>query len=121
LPKRIMVVDDDPTIVKILTKRLLAHGYVVMSANGGPDLLTKLSTFRPDGILLDVMMPGMDGVQVAERLGRTYSTSRIPIVFVSALIGPDHPQDSPTNPLHHYLGKPFEPEILIRLLQRIGL
>jgi len=121
LPKRIMVVDDDEFIVKILTRRLVANGYLVLSAASGAELLAKLPSFRPDGILLDVMMPGMDGVQVAELLGRRPSTSRIPIVFVSALIGPDHAQDSPANPLHHYLGKPFEPEVLMALLKRIGL
>ena len=116
-----MVVDDDDFIVKILTRRLVANGYVVLSAASGAELLAKLPAFRADGILLDVMMPGLDGVQVAELLGRKPAYAKIPIVFVSALIGPDHPQDSPSNPLHHYLGKPFEPEALLELLKRIGL
>jgi CheY-like chemotaxis protein len=121
LPKRILVVDDEATIVKILTKRLVGSGYVVLSAANGPEAFGKLANFKPDAILLDVMMPGMDGVQVAERLGRMPSTARTPVIFISALIAPDHPRESPTNPLHFYLGKPFEPEALLGILQRLGL
>jgi len=121
MPKRIIVVDDDPTISLIITKRLVANGYVVLPAASGAELMVKLPAFRPDVILLDVMMPGMDGVQVAELLGQRLNTASLPIIFLSALISPDHLQDSPSNPLHHYLGKPFEPEVLLGLLKRIGV
>jgi CheY-like chemotaxis protein len=121
MPKRIIVVDDDPTISMIITRRLVANGYVVLPASSGADLMAKLPAFKPDAILLDVMMPGMDGVQVAEVLGQRPNTASLPIVFLSALISPDHLQDSPTNLLHHYLGKPFEPDVLLNLLKRIGI
>ena len=121
MSKRILVVDDEPGIVRILTRRLMANGYLVLSAASGQEALAKLATFRPKAILLDVMMPGMDGVQLAERLGKLPATAATPVIFISALIGPDHPQDSPSNPLHHYLGKPFEPEALLALLQRVGV
>jgi CheY-like chemotaxis protein len=119
--KRILVVDDDPLIIKILGKRLLAEGYLVMAAADGPASLRTVASFRPDGIILDVMMPGMDGTEVADRLGLLSSTARIPIIFLSALIAPNHPQDSSTRPNHHYLGKPCEPEVLRGLMRRIGL
>ena len=121
MAKRILVVDDDPSIVMILTRRLVANGYLVLSASGGEELLVKLRAFRPDAILLDVMMPSMDGVKVAEKLALSPATATIPIIFISCLIAPHHPQDSPSNPRHHYLGKPFEPEALLGLLQRIGV
>ena len=119
--KRILVVDDDPNIVMILTRRLMANGYLVLSASGGEQLLAQLRAFRPDAILLDVMMPFMDGKQVADKLGLNHATATIPIIFISCLIAPLHPQDSPTNPQHHYLGKPFEPEALLGLLKRFGV
>ena len=121
MPKRIIIVDDDPGILKILTKRLVAEGYLVLSAANGADLAAKLPTFRPSAILLDVMMPGMDGVQIADQLARFPTTAPIPIIFLSALISPYDPQDSPANPRHHYLSKPFEPEVLLALLKRIGV
>lgn len=121
LPKRILIVDDQPFIIKILTVRLVAHGYVVLSASNGEDLMAKLSAFKPDAIVMDVMMPGMDGVQLADKLGQLPATATTPIIFHSALISPDQPQDSPANPYHHYLGKSFEPEALLKLLWRIGV
>ena len=119
MARRIMIVDDDPSFVSILTRRLVANGYMVLSAFSGEDLLTKLDGFHPDVILLDVMMPGMDGLQVAKRLEQGASTAAIPIVFCSALISTDYPQEFPANPRYHYLGKPFEPEVLLALLKRI--
>ena len=121
MPKRILIVDDDPIVIKVLTLLLVAHGYLVLTASNGEDLMAKLSAFRPDAILMDVMMPGMDGVQLAERLGQMHATAITPIIFMSALITPDQPQDSPSNPYHHYLGKSFEPEALLGLLKRIGV
>jgi len=121
VPKRILIVDDEPFVIKLLTVRLTANGYVVLAATDGLDMMAKLSTFRPDAIQMDVMLPGMDGVQLAERLGQMPSTENTPIIFHSALISPDQPQDSPSNPHHHYIGKSFEPEALLALLNRIGV
>ena len=121
MSKRILIVDDEPFVIKLLTVRLVSHGYLVLAATNGEELMAKLATFRPDAILMDVMMPGMDGVQLAERLGLVPGTAAIPIIFHSALISPDQPQDSPSNPYHHYLGKSFEPEALLGLLKRIGV
>jgi len=119
MPKRIMIVDDEPLIIQTLTPLLVAHGYMVLAASSGADLLAKLPAFRPDAILLDVMMPKMNGFQVAEQLGHFPATATIPIIFLSAVISPFEPQDSPAKPTHHFLGKPFETETLLKLLKRI--
>ena len=66
-------------------------------------------------------MPGLDGRQVADHMANSPATASIPIVFISALISPFHSQDSPSNPLHHYLGKPFDENVLRDLLKRIGV
>ena len=121
MPKRILIVDDDPIVTKVLTLLLVAHGYLVLAAANGEDLMAKLTAYRPDAILMDVLMPGLDGVQLADLLGRLHGTATTPIVFLSALITPDQPQDSPSNPYHHYLCKAFEPEALLELLKRIGV
>lgn len=120
MPKHILIVDDDPIAIKVLTRLLVAHGYLVLAAANGEDLLARVTAFRPDAVLMDVMLPGMDGVQLAERLGQMPATASTPIIFLSALISPDQPQDSPSNPRHHFLGKSFEPEALLELLKRIG-
>ncbi len=119
MAKRILIVDDEPFIIKLLTQRLVANGYLVLAANNGADLMAKLAAFKPDAILMDVMMPGLDGVQLADQLGQMPGTAHLPIIFHSALISPDQPQDSPTHPHHHYLSKSFEPEPLLELLHRV--
>lgn len=121
MPKRILVVDDDPTLVTILTKRLVAQGYMVLSAFNGSEALSKASRHKPDVILMDVMMPGMDGVKAAEQLAAMGSTATIPIIFLSALIPPEHPKTFPGQDRLFYLSKPCEPEELLGLLKRLDL
>ncbi|MBL0312744.1 MAG: response regulator [Holophagaceae bacterium] len=121
MAKHILVVDDEPFTIQILTLRLVANGYLVDSASDGADMLAKLADFKPDAILLDVMMPRIDGTQLADLLGQMPDLADIPIIFHSALISPDLPQDSPVNPHHHYLSKTAEPEVLLALLKRIGV
>jgi CheY-like chemotaxis protein len=121
MTKRILVVDDEMDFTRIVTRNLITQGYLVRAAGGVDEVMKSLKAFRPDAILMDVMLPGTDGVKIAEQLARSPATATIPIVFVSALISPYQPQDSPANPLHHYLGKPFEPEVLMGLLRRIGI
>lgn len=121
MPKRIIIVDDEPDFRMILTRRLISHGYLVLSASSSADLLAKLPSFRPDAILLDVLMPGIDGIQVAEQLDRISATASTPIIFLSSLISAHHPQDSSSNTRHHFLGKPFMSETLLGLLRRIGV
>lgn len=119
LAKQILIVDDDPIAIKIFTARLVANGYLVDAASDGAAMMAKLATFKPDAILLDVMMPRVNGVQQADILGRIPGMADIPIIFHSALFPPSLPRDSPSNPHHHYLSKSAEPEELLALLKQI--
>ncbi len=121
MTKRILIVDDEPFIIKILTLRLVANDYLVDAAGDGIEMMAKLAAYKPDAILMDVIMPCMDGVQLADLLGQMKGLADIPIIFHSALISPEMPQDSPSKPHHHYLSKSVEPEVLLELLHRIGL
>ncbi len=67
-PPRILIVDDTPTNVDILEKRLAAHGYEILTAGDGEEALAIVSDKRPDLILLDIMMPKMDGSEVCRRI-----------------------------------------------------
>lgn len=82
---RILVVDDVPSNVKLLEARLAAEYYEVRTAQSGPAALELAPVWAPDLILLDVMMPGMDGFEVCERLKADPATEHIPIVMVTAL------------------------------------
>ncbi|WP_119167940.1 PleD family two-component system response regulator [Algihabitans albus] len=82
---RILVVDDIPTNVKLLEARLTAEYFDVLTANDGPSALALAASEAPDLILLDVMMPGMDGLEVCRCLKADSATRHIPVVMVTAL------------------------------------
>ncbi len=87
---RILVVDDIPANVKLLEARLLAEYFDVLTADNGYDALAICERTQVDLILLDVMMPGIDGFEVCERLKENPRTAHIPVVMVTAL---DQPSD----------------------------
>ena len=82
---RILVVDDQPLNVKLLEAKLTNEYYDVLTASDGPSAIDVATRERPDLILLDVMMPGMDGFEVCRRLRAEPATMHIPIVMVTAL------------------------------------
>ena len=82
---RILVVDDIPANVRLLEAKLMAEYFEVLTASDGPSALEVANAHAPDLILLDVMMPGMDGLEVAERLKAAPKTRHIPIVMITAL------------------------------------
>jgi len=81
---RVLVIDDEAPIRLLCRVNLEAEGMEVLEASDGPTGLEKARNEEPDVILLDVMMPGLDGWQVAEELLDSDSTSSIPIVFLTA-------------------------------------
>jgi two-component system alkaline phosphatase synthesis response regulator PhoP len=80
----VLVIDDEAPIRLLCRVNLEAEGMAVLEAPNGPDGLEQAKGERPDVILLDVMMPGLDGWQVAERLLEDENTAGIPIVFLTA-------------------------------------
>ena len=83
-PPRILIVDDNPMNLEILQTRLAVHGYEIVTAADGEEALTIASEKQPDLILLDVMMPRMDGIEVCRRLRSDPSLPFTPIILVTA-------------------------------------
>ncbi len=81
---RILIVDDDPHAVEILTRMLEREGYECTGVAGGPAALETVQSRAIDVILLDVMMPGMDGLQVCEKLRGDEALRQIPVILVTA-------------------------------------
>jgi len=81
----ILVVDDDEFNLKLLSKMLAVQGHAIRTANSGEAALASVAEQLPDLILLDVMMPGIDGFEVARRLKADAHTSTIPVIMVTAL------------------------------------
>lgn len=83
-PPRILVVDDQPMNVKLLERKLAREGMEVFTAFNGVDAITTVRRELPDLILLDVMMPDMDGIEVCHRLKERAETRNIPVIFITA-------------------------------------
>jgi signal transduction histidine kinase len=82
----ILIVDDEPRNCRLLETLLRPEGYLTATAENGEDALAAIAQHAPDLILLDIMMPGIDGHQVAERLKAAQATSHIPIIMITALV-----------------------------------
>ena len=105
----ILMIDDDPHVIRSLRAALESHGYRVRSAASGPIALDACVAERPDVVLLDLALPGMDGVEVCRRLR---DWSHVPILVLSARI-PEHRRCAPTPGGRNYITKPFGTEELL--------
>ncbi len=106
----VLVVDDDPDILEAICDILEAEGYRIARARHGGEALAAVDTQRPDVILLDLMMPVMDGVAFAQELHRRPVVREIPIVVISA---DGNPQRAAAVGATGYLAKPFDIEALL--------
>jgi DNA-binding response OmpR family regulator len=113
----VLVVDDDPVIQKLLQVNFEMEGYNVITAGDGEEGLAKAQAERPDVVVLDVMMPKMDGLEVARRLKGNDDTRSIPIILLSAKAQLADVQAGQATGADDYLTKPFDP---LELLERVG-
>ncbi len=105
---RLLVVDDDPEILSMLAMRLAKSGYEVTTAVDGEDAVKKATSSVPDIIVLDVMMPKMNGWEVARALRQEEATKNVKIIMLTA-IGPHvNEMTSPLYGANAHLDKPFD-------------
>ena len=114
---RILVVDDTPANVKLLVDLLSVNGFDVIPAGSGTEGLERAATDAPDLVLLDVMMPDLDGFTVCERLKANDATRDVPVIFLTALHETLEKVRAFSTGGVDYLTKPFEPR---ELLARVG-
>jgi len=111
--KKILIVDDDPTALKILEKILLSEGYWVAKATNGKEALYIADDFLPDVIILDIMMPVMDGTITLEHLEKNPRTRNIPVLFLTSLISKAEELRKFTKN-RCFLAKPIDKDKLLR-------
>ncbi len=117
---RILVVDDVAANVKLLEARLSAEYFEVLTANGGPEALNIVSREKIDVILLDVMMPGMDGFEVCRRLKADPNTQHIPVVMVTALDLPSDKVEGLEAGADDFLTKPVDEVALMTRVKNLA-
>ena len=118
--KKILIVDDEKSVLLMLEKRLTAEGYSVITASNGHDAVNLARTKSPDLIILDIIMPGVDGGEVAEKLREDIRTKNIPIIFLTALLSKNEEYKE-----HHIIAgnitfaKPINTEALLAHIKRL--
>ena len=116
-PARVLVVDDDPVIQKLLKVNFEMEGYEVLSAADGAEGLDQAKAGNPDVIILDVMMPKMNGLEVLAALKADSSLDTIPVILLSAKAQAGDVQAGIDRGANAYVTKPFDP---LDLLERVG-
>lgn len=111
--KKILVVDDDAELVDLLCFNLKQAGYTVGTAFNGAEALKKARSFEPDLIVLDVMMPELDGFAVCEILRRDAATATTPILMLTALSSELGRMAGLGSGASDFMSKPFSPRLIV--------
>ena len=118
MPHRILVVDDEPALLRLMEYVLGKAGHAMLTATNGEEALDQARRERPDLIVLDIMMPRMDGYQVAEaiRSDPDLDLRRTPIIMLSAKAQEEDIERGVEAGVDHYMTKPFTPDDLTALV-----
>lgn len=120
MSKRVLVVDDQPELRKLITMTLQMGDYEVQEAEDATEGLDKVKTFRPDVLLLDVMMPGeMDGYQLCELLKKDEDFNYLSVVLLTARGQSSDLEEGKRVGADRYLVKPFSPLQLVQTVREL--
>ena len=117
--KKILIVDDEKDLIETVTFRLQASGYEVISANDGKAGLEKVKTEKPDLVILDIMLPKMDGYKVCGLLKADSRYSKIPIILFTARAQESDIKMGEGVGANVYITKPFEPQVLMAKIKEL--
>ena len=118
MPDRtVLVVDDDPVILKLLEVNFEMEGFAVITAGDGDDGLRAICEQRPDAVVVDIMMPKLNGLEVLEAARADPATKNVPIVLLSAKAQASEVQRGLDLGADDYVTKPFDP---IDLVERVN-
>jgi two-component system, OmpR family, alkaline phosphatase synthesis response regulator PhoP len=115
-PRTILVVDDEPALLRLMAFLLQRKGYGMLTATNGEEALHVIREQRPDLVLLDIMMPRLDGYEVAEAIRADPATAEIPIVMLSAKAQDEDIERGLAAGVDSYITKPFDPEKLAEIV-----
>ena len=118
MERTVLIIEDEKLIIVSTQMVLEAAGFRVESATNGEDGIAKARSLSPDLILLDIMMPGIDGWETLTRLKRDQETSNVPVIIFTAREHARGHQKSTEMGAADYFRKPFEPDELIELVEK---
>ncbi len=116
---RILIAEDEPDMRELIGTVLQEEGFETILATDGEDAIRKAHEHHPDLIILDIMMPRMDGYETCEAIKADPTTKDIPVVFLSAKAQDSDIEKGKTYDVEEYLTKPFDPDTLIEVVERV--
>jgi two-component system alkaline phosphatase synthesis response regulator PhoP/two-component system response regulator VicR len=116
---RILAVDDEPNIVRLIEVNLVRHGYQVETANNGVQALERIRANRPDLVVSDVMMPEMDGFELLTNIRKDPALADLPVIMLTAKAQDKNVMEGYSRGADLYLTKPFNPAELLAFVRRI--
>ncbi|MFA6002336.1 MAG: response regulator [Thermoleophilia bacterium] len=116
-PKHILIVDDEPSLRTLVRANLEVDGFEVSEAVDGVDAMKILEELRPDLVLLDIMMPGKDGIEVLEDLAADKELSTIPVILLTAKGEQEDLEKGAALGARGHITKPFDPEQMVRTVK----
>jgi len=114
--KKILVVDDEPDILMLLGKSLTKAGYFVLKAQSAKEAIAIAKKELPNLILLDIVMPGIDGAKAAEILRNDPLTKDIPVIFLTCLFTKEEEKKGHAHAGRYFVAKPYDPDELLRII-----
>ncbi|MEZ5615462.1 MAG: response regulator [Rhodocyclaceae bacterium] len=118
--KKILIVDDSPTERQALSEMLAKGGYTVVTAESGEEAISKSKSEMPDLILMDVVMPGMNGYQATRTITREEATKHIPVVMCTSKGQETDKIWGMRQGANDYLVKPIDPQVLLDKIAALG-
>lgn len=119
MARKILIADDDPVIIRLLQVNLEMEGYEVVTALDGQEAVERALAEKPDLVILDIMMPRMDGWAAREALSREPALKDTPVIFLSARAQQADLRKGYEAGVAEYVTKPFDPVDLLDIIERI--
>ena len=118
MEKKILVVDDEPEVVQLLSLRLVNSGYKVLKAYNGKEALSVAKRENPDLIILDILMPELDGSKTASLLKISPETKDIPIIFLTGLFTKEDEKKGSIRGNMYVVAKPYDGNQLLKAIKK---
>lgn len=117
--KKVLIVDDEPDVLEVLSKRLINAGYQVIKASSGEEAIVKARAELPNLVVLDIIMPDMDGGKVAEALREYEATKNIPVIYLTCLYTKQEEQkEGHRIKENFFVAKPYDPNELLNIIRQ---
>jgi twitching motility two-component system response regulator PilG len=115
--KEILVVEDEESLLKLQSILLISQGYTVNGVANGQDALARIASYKPDLVLLDIMLPGLNGFEICQRIKSNEATRHIPVIMVTAKKSSEDMAKAEQAGADSYITKPFQAAVYMKTVK----